>query len=119
MPAQRADGVAEQAAVESSVVPSEGNSESGSSGLGDCCVRLLARRADGERSPNDDMELEIYRSGKALHLMLSRSDDDEAPLLWHGNHPVWMDASSGQRCDRPEWGLPLEALARRVRALLG
>jgi hypothetical protein len=85
---------------------------------GDYTFRIEARDQDGCRQPDGDRELEIYRSGNALHLMLSRCDDEGAPLLWHGSHPVWMEAGSGQRCDRPEWGLPLEALARRVRALL-
>jgi len=39
-------------------------------------------------------------------------------MLWHGRHPVWMDPSSGERCERPAAGIPLEALARRLRALL-
>lgn len=86
--------------------------------LGDCCVRLEARNADGERSESADLELEIYRSGDQLNLMLSRLGDKEAPLLWHGQHPVWMNGSSGERCERPADGAPLEALARRVRALV-
>lgn len=84
----------------------------------DCCIRLEARNADGERIEAADLELEIYRSGDQLNLMLSRLGDEEAPLLWHGQHPVWMDGSSGERRERPADGAPLEALARRVRALL-
>ena len=84
----------------------------------DCCVRLEARDPAGERQGAADLELEIYRSGSSLNLMLSWSDQPLAPLLWHGQHPVWMDANSGERCERPPDGAPLEALARRVRALL-
>jgi hypothetical protein len=84
----------------------------------DCCVRLEARDQAGERQGAADLELEIYRSGSSLNLMLSWSDQPLAPLLWHGQHPVWMDANSGERCERPPDGAPLEALARRVRALL-
>lgn len=84
----------------------------------DCCVRLEARSSDGERMESADLELEIYRSGDQLHLMLSQLNNEEAPLLWHGQHPVWMDGSSGERRERPADGAPLEALARRVRALL-
>ena len=84
----------------------------------DCCVHLQARNADGERMASADLELEIYRSGDQLNLMLCRLNSEEAPLLWHGQHPVWMDGSSGERRERPADGAPLEALARRVRALL-
>lgn len=84
----------------------------------DCCVQLEARDQAGERHGAADLELEIYRSGSSLNLMLSRPHQPLAPLLWHGQHPVWMDANSGERCERPPDGAPLEALARRVRALL-
>jgi hypothetical protein len=84
----------------------------------DCCVQLEARDQAGERQGAADLELEIYRSGSSLNLMLSRPVQPLAPLLWHGQHPVWMDANSGERCERPPDGAPLEALARRVRALL-
>jgi hypothetical protein len=50
--------------------------------------------------------------------MLTRLGDESAPLLWHGSHAVWMQAGSGERCERPIDGAPLEALCRRVRALL-
>jgi hypothetical protein len=90
-----------------------------SSGDGsDCVVFIEARGADGARLPDRDLELEIYRSGDDLHLMLSLVSDERAPLLWHGSHPVWMQAASGERCERPAEGAPLEAFCRRVRALL-
>jgi hypothetical protein len=85
---------------------------------GEICVRIKPRRADGERLSAEDVELEIYRSGGALHLMLSWPEQPERPILWQGDHPVWMDGVSGMRCDRPACGVRLEALARRLRALL-
>ncbi|MFM2158992.1 MAG: hypothetical protein RLZZ124_1466 [Cyanobacteriota bacterium] len=84
----------------------------------DCCLLVEARDAGGERQPAFDLELEIYRSGSELNLMVSRVADESAPLLWHGQHPVWMEAASGLRCERPADGAPLEAFGRRVRALL-
>lgn len=84
----------------------------------DCCLRLEARSAEGERCPEEDLELEIYRSGSDLNLTLTWCLDQERPLLWQGSHPVWMEANSGKRCERPQDGSPLEALARRLRALL-
>jgi hypothetical protein len=84
----------------------------------DAHLRIESRDPGGDRRPELDLELEIYRSGTDLHLMLSWWQQDERPLLWQGSHPVWMDGSSGQRCERPCDGAPLEALARRLRALL-
>jgi hypothetical protein len=52
-----------------------------------------------------------------LNLTLSWREDENRTILWHGNHPVWM-GPQGERCERPLDGLPLEALARRLRALL-
>ncbi len=83
----------------------------------DCGFRLEVRTPEGERLVDDDLELELYRSGRDLNITLGWSDD-RRPLLWHGSHPVWMDAVTGERCSRPSDGLPLEALARRLRALL-
>jgi hypothetical protein len=83
----------------------------------DCSLRLEVRSPEGARQPEHDLELELYRSGAALNLTLAWLADDSRPMLWHGAHPLWMDPS-GSRCDRPADGLPLEALARRLRALL-
>lgn len=84
----------------------------------DLPLRLEARDAEGSRRPEHDLELELYRSGDELNLMLSRVLDDEAPILWHGNHPLWLQADDGRPCERPLDGAPLEAFCRRVRALL-
>ncbi len=84
----------------------------------DCALLIEARDSDGVRVMESDLELEIYRSGDDLNLMLSRVSDDQAPMLWHGSHPVWMHPASGERCERPADGAPLEALCRRIRASL-
>ena len=84
----------------------------------DCCFLIEARDAAGVRQDLHDLELEIYRSGAELNLMLSRRADEMAPVLWHGSHAVWMQAESGERCERPENGAALEALCRRIRALV-
>lgn len=84
----------------------------------DLCLRLEARTTGGERVPAEDLELEIYRSGDALNLTLGWCHGDDQPLLWQGSHPVWMDGATGLRCGCPPEGEPLEALARRLRALL-
>lgn len=87
-------------------------------GCDDCCLRLEARKPNGERCPDGDLELEIYRSGRDLNLTLAWCQGLDRPLLWQGSHPVWMEAETGLRCERPEDGAPLEVLARRLRALL-
>ncbi len=84
----------------------------------DCNLRLEVRKADGERYPAADLEIEIYRSGDDLNLTLAWCHDEQRPLLWQGSHLVWMEPESGLRCERPVDGAPLEALARRLRALL-
>jgi hypothetical protein len=83
----------------------------------DCTLRLEARSPSGERVAEQDLDLEIYRSGTDLHLTLAWRADDTRPMLWQGSHPLWMTAL-GERCPCPSDGLPLEALARRLRALL-
>lgn len=95
----------------------EQTSAAGNSSEGlDCCLRLEVRSADGERLPLEDLELELYRSGMALHLTIGWCD--QRPVLWQGSHPLWMDSISGERVERPEQGQPLEMLARRLRDLL-
>lgn len=84
----------------------------------DCELVLEAREPTGERCPQEDLELELYRSGNQLNLTLAWLGEPERPILWHGSHPVWMIAASGHRCERPQDGAALEALARRLRALL-
>ena len=83
----------------------------------DLRLRIECRDPDGERCPDEDLELELYRSGQDLNLMLAWWNQPDRPLLWQGQHPVWMNADSGQRCSAPEDGAPLEALTRRLRAL--
>ncbi|MEB3322798.1 MAG: hypothetical protein VKI81_08225 [Synechococcaceae cyanobacterium] len=85
---------------------------------GDQCLRIEARGPEGERQPLEDLELELYRSGADLNLTLAWAARESRPMLWQGSHPVWMDGTTGVRCERPPEGAPLEALARRLRALL-
>ena len=86
--------------------------------IDDLHVRIESRDGEGQRFPDQDLELEIYRSGDEINLMLSLWDQPERPMLWHGRHPVWMDGATGQRCTAPKDAGPIEALARRMRALL-
>ena len=83
----------------------------------DLVLRIECRSSEGDRHPENDLELEIYRSGNDLNLTLSWYDQPERPILWQGKHSLWMDAVSGRRCQPPVDGSPLEALARRIRSL--
>lgn len=99
------------------------------SGDGDLCLRLVARDRNGERQPQHDLRVEVFRSGDGFSLTFERIGQPDWPLLWYGRHPVWMRADSGRSCERPaataarQTALQLEALARRLRmelsALLG
>lgn len=86
--------------------------------LDDLSLRIECRDGDGVRFPEHDLELEIFRSGAQINLTLCWSEDADRPLLWHGQHPVWMSALTGERCAAPEDGAGLESLGRRLRALL-
>jgi hypothetical protein len=81
-------------------------------------LRLEARDSEGVRHSDHDLELEIYRSGDEINLMLSWVEDEEAPILWHGSHPVWLQSSDGRPADRPKGAQALESLCRRLRALI-
>ncbi len=83
----------------------------------DLVVRIECRSKDGERFFENDLELDIYRSGSDLNLTLSRVDQPKLPILWQGKHAVWMDSFSGKRCHAPIDGGNLESLARRIRSL--
>ena len=74
--------------------------------------------SEGERHPENDLDLEIYSSGIDLNLILGWSNQPDLPILWQGQHSVWMDGNTGKRCKTPKDGTCLEALARRLRALL-
>ena len=80
-------------------------------------VRIECRTCEGERHPENDLELELYRSGNDLNLILSWCEQPGRPMLWQGKHSVWMDCSSGERCQPPADVSPVESLARRIQSL--
>lgn len=96
---------------------------------GDLCLRLVARDRQGERQPQHDLRVEVFRSGDGFSLTFERIGQPDWPLLWFGRHPLWMRPDCGSPCDRPattavrQTSRQLEALARRLRtelsALLG
>ncbi len=83
----------------------------------DLMVAIECRSIDAKRSPEHDLDLEIYKSGNEYNINLSWSNRPDSPILWHGKHSVWMDSIVGSRCQKPIGGEKLESLARRLRAL--
>ncbi len=82
----------------------------------DLLLLIKCRSAEGERQRENDLEIDIYRSGSELNIMLAWSNKPEHPILWQGQHAVWMDSNTGKRIQAPIGGASLEALARRIRA---
>ena len=70
----------------------------GTAKIDDLFVRIETRDASGSRMEAMDLELEIYRSGSDVNLMLSWCDQEDRPMLWQGQHPVWMHGDNGMRC---------------------
>ncbi len=82
----------------------------------DFSLRVECRSQDGQRVPENDLEVEIYRSGGDLSITLSWLSFPDRPILWHGKHSIWMNSSNGLRSQVPNGGSSLEALARRLRS---
>ena len=80
-------------------------------------IRIECRDQKGKRYPENDLELEIYRSGFDVNLMLGWLNQIDRPILWQGKHSFWMDGHRGQRCPAPIDSGNMEAFARRLRAL--
>ena len=81
--------------------------------------RIECRSIEGKRNLDLDLDLEIYRSGVDLNLMIGWCNQLDQPILWQGQHSVWMDPNTGKRSSAPKDGPSLEAFARRLRALFG
>ena len=84
----------------------------------DYFLRIESRDMNGERFPENDIELEIYKSGNDVNIMLSWSSGNKDLILWQGSHSFWMNAEKGIRCSPPPDSSAFESLARRIRALL-
>jgi hypothetical protein len=82
------------------------------------CLRLECRDRDGRRLDREDLDLEIYGAAADPSIQITWSLDPQSPMLWQGRHALWMEPGQGQRCAAPPQAIPLEALARRLRARL-
>ena len=83
----------------------------------DLTLRIECRDANGERFFENDLELEMYRSGDELNITIGWYSSHSMPILWQGKHSVWMEPNSGKRCNTaPERAPQIEAFARRLRS---
>ncbi|ABX08920.1 hypothetical protein [Prochlorococcus marinus] len=101
-----------------SVVDKSSNTNNGNSSSIDLILHIENRNIEGERVPEEDIDLEIFKSGLDLSITLAWSYYEQRPILWHGQHSVWMDAGTGKQCDAPSYSASFEAFVRRVRSLL-
>ena len=82
----------------------------------DLILSIQCRNKEGDRFPENDIEVEIYQSGNDLSITLSWESFPDKPILWYGNHSLWMDSTTGKKCQPPKNGSSFEALARRIRS---
>ena len=84
--------------------------------LSDLRIIIECRNEEGHRKKDRDLELEIYKSGDELNIILMWVDQPNKPILWHGKHSVWMDGTTGKVCQCPHEGIVLESLARKIKS---
>tara|TARA_Y100001968_G_C19084380_1_gene584571 strand:+ start:118 stop:528 length:411 start_codon:yes stop_codon:yes gene_type:complete len=84
--------------------------------LNELILRVECRNLEGERFSENDLELEIFRSGPELNITLAWINFPIRPILWQGKHSLWMDSQTGKRIPPPPYGQELEAFARRLRS---
>ncbi len=82
----------------------------------DLLLLIECRDSLGERYPENDLEIEIFRSGNELNITLAWREFPVKPILWQGKHSLWMDSVTGNRASTPENGEYMEAFARKLRA---
>ena len=82
----------------------------------DLILRVESRNVEGVRAPENDLEIEIFRSGVDISLTLLHTSQENYPILWQGKYSFWMDSETGKKVESPSNGIQIEALARRLRA---
>ncbi len=85
--------------------------------LEDLVLVIQARNSEGLRSSDNDLEVEIYKSGSDLSITLSKSSLPECPILWHGTYSLWMSSETGKICEPPLDSSRYESFVRRLRCL--
>ena len=80
-------------------------------------LRIESRNPKGIRNKENDIELEIYKSGKEINLMMMWVERNDDLILWQGSHSMWMNENTGQKVEPSTEAEVLECLARRIRGL--
>ena len=81
----------------------------------DLIFKIQCRNIDGEREESMDIELEVYKSGNFLNNSIPWQSLNSNPIIGPWHPCVWMDSSSGVKCEKPSYGNHFESLARRLR----
>ena len=87
---------------------------SDSEDIDDCELCLFARSSQGEPLPNKAINLEIMRVGEQRSITAEYPEQENLPILWYGQHAVWMDGETGKTVTAPIEGIGLERLARGI-----
>ncbi len=102
-----------------SVVSFNPNEDVYSNNYLDITIRIECRDKEGQRFAEYDIDLELYKSGEELSLILAWSNQPHKPILWQGKHSIWMNGDNGKKCEAPldKDSISLESLSRRLRAI--
>ena len=84
----------------------------------DITFNVLCRDSEGNRIERDDIEIEIFNSKNELVLLISKLNYPNEPILWSGNKNVWMDSTSGEKCEPPNYNHRIENLATRIKKFI-
>lgn len=82
--------------------------------IDDCELCLFARNALGEPLAREAINLEVMKVGEQRSITAEYPEQKEFPILWYGQHGVWMDGDTGQTVSSPINGVGLERLARGI-----
>ena len=80
----------------------------------DCELCLFARDLSGEPLPEYAINLEIVKVGEQRSITAEYPEQEDLPILWYGQHALWMDGVTGQTVGCPTSGIRLERLARGI-----
>ena len=87
---------------------------SDSDDIDDCELCLFARDIQGSPLPQEAISLEILKVGEQRSITAEYPEQETIPILWYGQHALWMDGETGKTVGAPMEGIGLERLARGI-----
>ena len=87
---------------------------SDSDDIDDCELCLFARDIQGSPLPQEAISLEILKVGEQRSITAEYPEQEIIPILWYGQHALWMDGETGKTVGAPMEGIGLERLARGI-----